>query len=296
MGRISVIIVCHNRVAELRDCLGSVLRQTLTPDEIIVVDNSSTDGTGALFAAGGEFVHPGVTYLRSETNLGVAGGRNLGIRRATGDLLLFIDDDAMLVPVDAIARVDRRFGEDGGIGVLAFKVIDHASRTIRRDEFPHADKALDSDTEFETTYFIGAGHAIRKQVFALCGLYPDDYFYGMEELDLSFRALDRGFRIVFFPGAVVWHKRSPRGRVAHELKWVHCYRNRLAVAYKYLRPRHLVVTAIVWFAAAVRHTGSIAVPLKGLGAFLEFRKGLCRHSISAGTIRRAALLGGRIWY
>jgi GT2 family glycosyltransferase len=296
VGRISLIVVAFNRKDELVDCIAAAADQTRPPDEIVVVDNGSTDGTHALFAPGGVLDLPGLRHVASAGNLGVAGGRNLGIRAATGDLLVFVDDDALLAPREALAAVERAFEERGDVGVLAFKVVNHHTRTIRREEFPHADKGLDPTAEFETSYYVGAGHAIRASVFAACGLYPEDYFYGMEELDLSFRAIDRGFRIVYFPDAVVWHRKSPGGRVADGEKWVHCYRNRMAVAYKYLGRRHQAVAALVWFAAVARHSRSIAVPLRGLRAFLSCRPHLRREPVSAATIRRVARLGGRLWY
>ncbi|MBI5563153.1 MAG: glycosyltransferase family 2 protein [Deltaproteobacteria bacterium] len=296
MPKISVIIICYNRGGELRDCIQSILKQTLLPDEIIVVDNASTDGTEALFINGGECALPYVRYERLARNLGVAGGRNHGIRMAKGDILIFIDDDALLEPADAFAKTVERFEGDSRLGILAYKIINYYDKTIKREEFPHRDKTLDADREFETTYFVGAGHAIRKKLFDGCGVYPEDYFYGMEEMDLSFRALAAGWRIFFFPSAVVWHKKSPKGRVADSEKWIFVYRNRLAISYKYLRMRHFYVLGFIWFFKVWKESGSPATAIKGLFAFSGYRKGLSRSYVGDAAVRTIHGLCGRIWW
>jgi len=90
---LSVIIPTHNRAGLLPRALTSVQAQTRTPDEVIVVDDGSTDGTERLVQR--EF--PGVKYLRQE-NQGVAAARNHGIREARGEWLAFLDSDDEWLP------------------------------------------------------------------------------------------------------------------------------------------------------------------------------------------------------
>ncbi len=296
MLKTSAIIVCYNRKHELKKCISSILKQTKKPDEIIIIDNNSSDGTETLFKNGKLSDLSIIKYFRLDKNMGVTGGRNYGIKKADGDILVFFDDDALLGSENTFENITYKFKKDPQAGILAFKIMDHDTKTIRREEFPHTDKSLDPDKEFETTYFIGAGHAIKKRVFDKCGLYPADYVYGMEELDLSFRAIDKGYRIIYFPEISVWHKKSTKGRSPDEMKWINTYRNRLAVSYKYLKHRHLIVLSFIWFLKIFKESGSIITPVKGLLSFFSYRKELMRQPVSNTTIKTIKNLKGRIWY
>ena len=87
---ISVVIPCYNRRDKLPACLFSVLGQTYTNMEVIVVDDASTDGTQELFE---NITDPRVKYYRYEQNRGACYARNYGAERARGELLAFQDSD-----------------------------------------------------------------------------------------------------------------------------------------------------------------------------------------------------------
>jgi len=292
--KISVIIICYNRKGELSQCITSLLKQDPQADEILVIDNASSDGTEDLFADGR---YPSIQYIKLDENLGVAGGRNYGIERAIGDVLFFIDDDALLEkPGNAFELVAERFERDKNLGIVSFKIVNYHSRTMQREEFPHRDKSLDPDREFETTYYIGCGHAIRRELFEACGPYPDDYFYGFEELDLSFRAIDKGNRIIYLPDVVVLHMKTTRGRMGDDQQWIYSYRNRLAVSYKYLKNVHLLFLMFVWFVKIAKLSSTVSVPVIGIRRFMAYRKHLERTPVSNETLKKIRRLKGRIWY
>ena len=96
---ISVIIPTHNRAHVLDRALDSVLRQSLAPAEVIVVDDGSTDGTEKLMRKRFSSCH----YLQQE-NLGVSSARNQGIKVATGDWLAFLDSDDEWLPSKLAAQ------------------------------------------------------------------------------------------------------------------------------------------------------------------------------------------------
>ena len=292
---ISVIVITYNRKNELKECIESILNQTIIPDEIIIVDNSSNDGTDKLFLSG-EINHPTIKYYKLDKNLGVAGGRNYGISKSNGDILLFLDDDAVIEPENAFEKVIAKFKEDPSLGVLAFKIINYYTKKIMSEEFPHKDKSLDPDKEFETTYFIGAGHAIKKEVFDKCGLYPDDYFYGMEELDLSFRILDMGYKIIYFPEIIVWHKKSFYGRITNKEKWINTLHNRMCIAYKYLPTIDFIISSLLWFAKVAIRSKSLAIPFLGVERFIFSKKEITKRQIKNETLKKIKELKGRIWH
>ncbi len=87
MPRVSIIIPTHNRVIFLKEALDSVIKQSFSDFELIVVDDGSTDGTADLVAK-----YPGVRYIYQK-NRGVSSARNLGIRSARGNFIAFLDSD-----------------------------------------------------------------------------------------------------------------------------------------------------------------------------------------------------------
>ncbi len=289
--KISIIIVCHNRKDELKECIHSVLRQIKMPDEIIVVDNNSTDSTETLFV--GEFSYPSIRYFKLDKNLECSQGRNFGLKNATGEILVFLDDDALLEPEDALQRIVDRFKKDNNIGILGFKIVNYYTKTILREDIPHTNKKLNMDKEFETSYFVGAGHAVKKEVFNKCGTYADNFF---EELDLSFRAIDKGYKIIYFPEVTILHKIFPEGRYSREEKWIYTYRNRLGVCYKYLKFRHMAASTVIWFFKIIKESKSVVLPFKGLYSFISFKRGLIRKPISEDSLEYIKSLKGRIWY
>src|SRR5215469_2452404 len=87
----SVIVLNYNGEKIIRRCLNALMRQTYTNFEVIVVDNNSSDASLSILE---EYLESGnLTIVRSHKNLGVPGGRNLGVRHARGAILAFIDND-----------------------------------------------------------------------------------------------------------------------------------------------------------------------------------------------------------
>lgn len=294
MTKVSVIVISHNRKHYLEHCINSLINQKSCIDELLVIDNNSTDGTDTLFDQLSRYDF--IRFIKLNENKGVSGGRNYGIKKATGDILIFIDDDAELITDNAINMIVDRFQDDANIGVLAFKILNHHTKTIQREEFPHINKSLNSNIEFETSYFIGAGHAIKKEVFEKCGLYPENYFYSMEELDLSFRVIDKGYKILYYPHVEVLHKRSMKGRMPDNNKWIFTYRNRLAISYKYLNVSHFISVLIIWFLKVAKESAGISTPIKGIMEFIKYKRQCVRDPISDESILKIKKLKGRIWY
>lgn len=126
MPRISVVIPTYNRLASTRAAVRSVLAQTLPADEIIVVDDCSTE---AVDAPAFESLDPRVSLYRTSVNMGAAGARQAGVDRCTSELVAFLDSDDLWsptklerqMPLLADARHDlvaascgwREFDEDG---------------------------------------------------------------------------------------------------------------------------------------------------------------------------------------
>lgn len=203
---ISVIIITWNRKNDVIEMLRSLIEQTFTNFEVIVVDQASVDETsenvGILF--------PHVRIIRLDHNHGVAGGRNIGIQHARSEIMVFLDDDAVLEK-NGLASVWEEFSSEKNIGIIAGKVVDYYTGELQRAHWSYPDYQITkSDTRFETYTFSGGIHAVRKKVFEHVGQYDEMIFFGPEEYGLSMRTFAAGFKIIYLPTFILRHKGRAR--------------------------------------------------------------------------------------
>lgn len=188
--RVSVIIPAWNEAKHISDCLKSIATQTLQPDEVIVVDNKSTDTTAVI---AGSF--PFVTVLHQTTEQGLIPTRNMGFAHASGDILVRIDADIVLDP-NWIERAVTVFKQDPGLGGVTGldvgHVLEHApwrSTLWSRMYF------LGSTATFRMRVLWGANMAIRRtaweQVRPHAALLDTDVH---EDLDLSVLLASYGWK------------------------------------------------------------------------------------------------------
>ncbi|MGX5818855.1 glycosyltransferase family 2 protein [Chitinophaga lutea] len=261
--KLSVIFITYNRPGDLLTALKSVVAQQEAASllsEVIVVNNASS----ADYTPVREFMdaHPDVpfVYYFSDENLGVARGRNKAISLATGDVLVTLDDDAWFRDNDALVRIRDMFGspyfKEQHTGILCFKVFYASTGELQQNAFPHKQfERYRKLSRFLAPYYIGCGHAILREVYDRCGLYPADFFYGMEEYDLTYRTIDAGYSIVYDASVVILHDESPQGRAPHLQKMKMLWINKSKVAFRYLPRRYFYTTALMWSVEFLRKTG-----------------------------------------
>lgn len=95
---VAIVIATRNRAALLRGCLAAIAKQTLTPSEIVVVDDGSTDDTSCVLRAFEPAAPSVLRFARNEASAGPAAARNRGVRLTTAPLVAFTDDDATAEP------------------------------------------------------------------------------------------------------------------------------------------------------------------------------------------------------
>lgn len=207
---VSIVIVTWNRKEEVLETVQSVYDQAYQNYEIIVVDNGSTDGTvEALHQA-----YPKVRIIALDQNRGPTGGRNQGIAAARGEIIFLLDSDASLGH-DTLTRIVRKFQIGPDIGVIACKVVNAYTTRIGGSGWIYTEKdKADQDLEFLSYSFCACGTAILKKAFDQAGPFWDSLFIFREEDELSLRVWDAGYKILYYPEAVVYHRESPRMRVA----------------------------------------------------------------------------------
>jgi GT2 family glycosyltransferase len=198
----SVIIVNYNGKHLLHDCLTAVLSQAYDPFEVIVVDNASSDDSAGYI----ETNFPAVTVVRLQGNAGFAGGNNEGVRHAGGDLIVLLNNDAIVADgwlqglVDAVSptpvaiagsliRTDgipeKYYEKNGSLNFLGHNI-------MRKFERP------------ENTFFAGGASLIYKRGI-LGAPFDDEYFLYLEDVYLSLRARFLGCSVMQTPASRVRH-------------------------------------------------------------------------------------------
>lgn len=233
---LSLCIICHDRPSELGEALRSAAAEAW--HEVIVLDMASDPPIDPV---------PGLRWIRSDVNLGVTGGRNLLADAATGDILVFLDDDAVLLSAVG-ARLAAAFDADRSLGAVAFR-IHRPGRTGTRLEHPFRGSGRGSLAEGRAcSYFVGCGYAIRRCAHIAVGGYDDRFFYSTEEVDLAFRLIRDGWRLRYDPTVEVEHRPSPRGRGASSAVPGWRLRNRVLLARAHLPAPLAALHVAVWAA------------------------------------------------
>lgn len=190
-SRISVILPTHNGARTLPNCLAAVQRALGPHDEIVVVDDASSDNSGGIAQGFG------CRLIRLEKNLGAAAARNHGAREAQGDILFFTDDDVEVGP-DTLTQLRKQFADpkvDGVMGILAEKIPFPNFASNQKNLWMRF-SYLNCPAENVGLFFTSAA-AIRKEAFAKVGGFDLNYSGASiaEDTDLGQRALQLGLHL-----------------------------------------------------------------------------------------------------
>jgi len=250
MNKIAIIIITYNRPADMLALAMNIEKLSSKKElleEIIIVNNNSTESYDAVKSFIQENPSTPFKFIESKENLGVSKGRNFAIDQSKAPILVLIDDDAEFQDTDALKRINEAVIENPLAGILAMKILYFQNSQFQLNAFPHKSfekrKHLQS---FETYYFAGCGNIIVKEAFDIAGPFPTDFFYGMEEYDLSYRILDAGYTIKYIADIVLLHKESPEGRQTKSDKLRGMWVNKTKVAWRYLPMPCYFTTAIMW--------------------------------------------------
>ena len=196
MTTVSAIISTYNRAPDLRRCLRELKRQTRCPNEILVIDDASTDDTRTMMAR--EFSD--VRYVRTPKNMGQGYNRNLGVMSTTGDFILSLDDDAWFESPNGLADAVECLEAHSEAGALALNV-----------RLPNGWLWFPpSMTMREVSHYIGCGVLLRRDVAERTLYVPATTW--SEELDRTLRIYGMGLCVLGVPEPVIYHALSLANR------------------------------------------------------------------------------------
>ena len=259
--------------------------------EVIVVDNASTHDEASEI----QKKVPFVKIIRSDQNLGFAGGNNLGIKAAKGKYIFLVNNDTLFKEFNIQAIIDRLESSDT-IGMVCPKIrfawdpqpiqftgyTELSKITIRNQSIGFGEEDHGQyETAHPTPYAHGAAMLIKKDTIEKVGLMPECYFLYYEELDWSMMFTRAGYQIWYDPACTIYHKESQATGQNSPLRTYYITRNRLLLVrrnyrsiYKGLSYIYLIGIAIpkdiVKYALGGKPMLSISV-LRGLYDFI-FRK------------------------
>ena len=233
--KLSIITINYNGFKDTCELIDSI---TFNDDmEVIVVDNGSIEDEAALISQ----YYPQVKAIRSDKNLGFAGGNNLGIKASKGKYLFLINNDTIFKDFNILPLIMRlesspticmvcpkiRFA--WGNNPVQFAGYTPLSKiTIRNQAIGYGKEDKGQyDTPHSTPYAHGAAMLIKREAIEKVGLMPECYFLYYEELDWSMMFARAGYEIWYEPTCTIYHKESQSTGQDSPLRTYYITRNRL---------------------------------------------------------------------
>jgi GT2 family glycosyltransferase len=206
--RASAIVLAHGAEPTLEACIAALVADGV--EDIVVVDNDAAPGPVA--AVGGM---PGVRVLAAGRNLGYAGGCNYAASHATGEVLIFVNSDALVQPGAVAALVQRVTEPAVGLASASIRLAEEPELLNTAGNPVHylmfswvgslGEPAANHADLTEVASITGVTFAVRREVWDALGGFDADYVAYCEDVYLSLRAWQSGYRVVHEPEAVVLH-------------------------------------------------------------------------------------------
>lgn len=232
---LSIITVNYNGLEDTCALIDSI---TFNEDmEVIVIDNGSTENEANIL----QERYPNIIVIRSNKNLGFAGGNNLGIKAAKGKYLYLINNDTIFKDFNPQALI-QRLESSPKIGMVCPKIrfawgnnpiqfagytpLSHITVRNRSTGFGEEDNGQ-YDTPHQTPYAHGAAMILKREIIDKVGLMPECYFLYYEELDWSMMITHAGYEIWYEPTSTIYHKESQSTGQNSPLRTYYITRNRL---------------------------------------------------------------------
>ena len=233
--KLSIITINYNGLKDTCELIESIPFNSNM--EVIVVDNASKQDEASTISE----KYPHVKVIRSNQNLGFAGGNNLGIKEAQGKYILLINNDTYIQEFKIDSLIERLESSDKiaivcpklrfawGSNPIQFAGYTPLSRITVRNQaigFGEEDKGQ-YDCAHPTPYAHGAAMLMKRAAIEKVGLMPECFFLYYEEIDWSMMFTRAGYEIWYDPACTVYHKESQTTGQNSPLRTYYITRNRL---------------------------------------------------------------------
>lgn len=244
-SKVSIVILNWNGGKYLKECLDSVLKTDYQDLEIIVVDNASTDGSQELVKK----CYPQVILIENERNLGFCVGNNIGIKRATSNIIILLNNDT-IVDRSWVKEI-LKCAQDPRVGIVGCRLYFPGTKIIQslgyRMKFLGFWESIGAGQEDKgqfdkvgcVDYVSGAALAVKREVLDKIGLLDPAFYAYCEDVDLCYRARRAGYKVVT-SNAIVYHYGSLSWDRLPVRKMYLVQRNRIYFILKHYSPKTLL--------------------------------------------------------
>jgi rhamnopyranosyl-N-acetylglucosaminyl-diphospho-decaprenol beta-1,3/1,4-galactofuranosyltransferase len=214
---VAAVVVTFNRSRLLLECLDALLRQTRPVDQIVLIDNASSDGTTEVLQSKGYLAHPKIHYVRLQSNTGGAGGFHEGMKQAydLGFGWIWIMDDDAEPYNDALERMEPSFLSAGISAVANLTIgLDHLPQLEHRGWIelcttePRAHRAIDAGAltdNLKISFASFVGLAVHRSAIERVGLPKREMFIKADDLEYCLRLSKLG-PMILVPQSKIRHK------------------------------------------------------------------------------------------
>lgn len=293
--RFSIVILTFARdeiLSRALDRLAGHLRGR-TDYELILIDNNEQAVDRAMQLAP---FHE-VRVLWDGVNKGVV-ARNLGFEAARGETVILLDDDVFVDTPDFLDRFGARFNAEPRLGAVTIRKYVSGETRRRPDLIPHTDKSIDLTKPFPTFRFVGGCVGFRAVTLRETGGFLPDFFYGLEEVELSYRMIDRGWTILYDPEIVCEELEHPAGRRPKRLVQSDRLTNKFIISFLRMPAPYVWLNLLAFPPYAYAFAGGeMDVPLavRQFIAWLRKPGRLRRQPIGPAARRYIRACGGHLW-
>lgn len=240
-----IIIINYNNYQDTIECIGSLEKISYKNFEILIIDNnSSNDSINKIKASFNKY-----ETIQLKDNLGFAGGNNVGIKKAMeddADFILLLNNDTIVETNFLDEMINSFYNNAKNVGIVGPKIYSYYNKQLSEDtgnidffKFTTNNNSYNKNKNKyelgqEVNFISGCCMLIKKEVFDTVGFLPEEYFMYYEDTDFCTKALEKEFKILYNPKALIYHKESSStgGKESpFSIKWNN--RNRIIFMHKY---------------------------------------------------------------
>jgi len=256
--KLSIAFITHNRAKELIRAIESCIKYMVDKTEIIIWDNHSNKENKEAIQKYISEISLDLKYYYSESNLGVAGGRNAVWKLSKGEYVFFLDDDAVIATENFFSKICSFMDNHEDIAVATVNIWEPETGVSLNCKH----KRKDNDLVLVLS-FVGGAHIIRRTVFPKEYLYPSKLFFGSEELFASYILYGQGYKICELSDLTVLHFPSNINRCFGKDRDINIIINQYIIK-KLTYPRILFPVISIMFKLRILKNGLIREDYKKL--------------------------------
>lgn len=222
MKKVSLYIPCYNAKRFIKECLESIFRQKYPIDEVLIIDDGSTDDTVDICSQ-----YP-VRIISHRENKGLAASRNTAFREASNEFVASLDADCVLKP-DWLEQLMESFVNDKVAGTGGMLVERYTLRVADKWRLAHMSQHWGNELIANPPFLYGSNTVFKKNAIRSVGFYNENFRNNYEDVELSMRLSEAGFSLIYNPKAVAEHLRKDTVRSVLAAYWQWDY-------YAYMNP------------------------------------------------------------